>query len=103
MEADLLSFLMGILEEKEFDRDWYPHTLFYARYAQAFPLFVRATHPRGFENLAEITGIRDANTIREAIRRAFERYRQMGGYQFPSIDFGKALNLDNLNGGGAPK
>ena len=47
------------------DAEWYPQTLHYASRSE-FPFFIRATQHKYFLKLATITGINDANALREA-------------------------------------
>lgn len=74
IEADLVVLLMACLNDKSF---WFPQTLryvfsFYGR--NKFPLFLRAEQHQGFLNLAEITGINDADELRRKIHEGNQRF-----------------------------
>jgi hypothetical protein len=70
MQADLIIFLAALVHPTA---RWYPQTIIYAGYGRRFPLFVSATRHRYFKNLATITGIEDANSLRDAIKIGYER------------------------------
>lgn len=70
MQADLIIFLAALIHPSA---RWYPQTIIYAGYGRRFPLFVRATRHRYFKNLATITGVEDANSLRAAIKAGYER------------------------------
>jgi hypothetical protein len=61
MEADALIFLMSLISE---NTRWWPATLLYATYSRPFPLFLRASQHKGFQKLAIITGIEDAEVLK---------------------------------------
>jgi hypothetical protein len=66
MESELLVLLMACITN---GGRWYAQTLPYSRYGTTFPLFLRATQHRGFRQLAVITGIADADALREAVKQ----------------------------------
>lgn len=73
MEAELLALLMAFLTP---DGWWYPQTLHYASYDRDFPFFLRATQHKHFEKLAIITGISEADEMREAAKEGHKRLVQ---------------------------
>ena len=52
---------------------WFPQTLFYAAYTMDFPLFLRASQHKHFQNLAIITGIDNAESLRDAVKAGCQR------------------------------
>ncbi|MHB9009195.1 MAG: SEFIR domain-containing protein [Limisphaerales bacterium] len=72
IEAELLILLMALLTPHA---RWYPGTLRYASYNRDFPIFVRATQHKAFQKLAIITGIADADKLREAAKEGHGRLR----------------------------
>lgn len=70
MEAELLALLMAFLTPGGW---WYPQTLHYAPYGPDFPFFLRATQHKHFEKLAMITGIGDAEEMRQAAKEGNKR------------------------------
>lgn len=70
MEAELLALLMAFLTP---DAWWYPQTLHYASYGRDFPFFLRATQHKYFEKLAMITGIGEAEELRQAAKEGHKR------------------------------
>jgi hypothetical protein len=95
MEAELLVLLMAFLNP---NTRWYPQTLFYAGYTREFSLFLRASQHNGFQKLASITGVTDANALREAVKRGHERLRVQEWHDFwPKLSFWQKMNMDKLD------
>lgn len=94
IQADLLTLLMAFITP---DTRWYPQLMYYSGHGAEFPFFIRASQHKNFANLATITGIADANTLREKFG---EGYEQSGiGQQRFSFrqNFWRAMNMDNLD------
>lgn len=72
IEAELLVLLMAFLNPTA---HWYPQTLHYAGHNREFLFFIRASQHKYFKKLAIITGIEDANALREAVKKGYERMR----------------------------
>jgi hypothetical protein len=95
IEAELLILLMAFLTPNAY---WYPQTLHYASYSRGFPFFLRATQHKHFEKIAIITGIRDANELREAVKAGHERFEVNRWYNFHSDrSFWSSMNMDKLD------
>jgi len=95
IEAELLILLMAFLSS---NARWYPQTLHYASYSKDFPFFIRATQHKHFLRLATITGIRDANQLREAVREGHKRLEPGKWYDFHAHDaFWTSMNMDKLD------
>lgn len=84
MEADLLSFLMSILNPQV---RWFPQTLYYAWRNGDFLFFTRASQHKHFKNLAVITGISDADELRKAVVAHVKETRS---------ELGHRININSL-------
>lgn len=94
-EAELLILLMAFLNP---NARWYPHTLHYALNNSDFPFFIRATQHKHFLNLAAITGISEANQLREAVKAGQERLNVNQWHDFHHNDsFWSYMNMDKLD------
>lgn len=95
IQAELVVFLMAALSP---DIRWYPQTLLYASHSD-FPFFVRATQHKHFLRLAVITGIKDADELREAVKAGLERLNVNQWYDFAmsSDSFWNRMNMDKLD------
>jgi hypothetical protein len=96
IEAELLVLMMSFLTP---DTNWYPQTLHYSSFNGGdFPLFLRATQHKYFKKLAIITGIEDANKLRETVLEGKEK---VGAGQWATFRFRRnfmdSLNLDKLD------
>ena len=78
---------------------WYPQTLHYAQYDREFPFFLRARQHKNFKKLATITGIDNADTLREAVKQGHERLlvNQWTDFIRSNISLGNAMNMDKLD------
>ncbi|MGA7194154.1 MAG: SEFIR domain-containing protein [Anaerolineales bacterium] len=95
LEAELLVLLMSFLNP---DARWYPQTFYYAGYGDCvFPLFLRATQHKYFIKFAVITGIKDANELRERVKNGYEQRGVSQWYNFDFQDFWGMMNLDKLD------
>lgn len=94
IEADLLVLMMAFITE---GTRWYPQTLHYAS-RTGFPFFVRAAQHRGFLKLATVTGISDADILREAVRAGHERLDVNTWHNFwMDRSFWASMNMDALD------
>lgn len=95
IEAELLIFLLSLIMP---DARWFPQTLYYKSQVD-FPFFVRATQHRHFKRLAAITGISDANELREAAKDGYEKSRARHMPDFYSIasSLWESMNMDKLD------
>ncbi len=95
IQAELLTLLMAFITP---NAHWYPQLMYYSGHRAEFPFFIRASQHKNFANLATITGIADANTLREKFREGFEQ-SSMGQQQRVPFwqSFWKAMNMDNLD------
>jgi len=95
MEADLLILLTAFINP---EIRWYPHTIIYASYGEEFTFFIRATQRKNFRNLATITGIDDANLLREKVSEGYKRLRvDTWNDFFDTATFWELLNMKNLD------
>jgi hypothetical protein len=96
MEAELLVLLMALITPSV--NHWYPGTLLYAS-RRTFPFFNRATQHKGFERLAQVTGVKDADQLRTKIRAGHERMGSAISRDFWMRDrsFAEAMNLSKLD------
>ena len=98
IQADLLAMLASFIPPCT--RTWFPQLMLYSRYGEAFPFFVRASQHKHYANLATITGITDADVLRERVREGLQRINEEGWHSFSrgrSPDFWHALNAKHLN------
>lgn len=96
IEAELLVFLMVLITDDTWN--WYPGTLHYESFASDFPLFIRATNHKYFIKLSKITGIDNADTLRDLVKNGQERH---GVNSWPHFRFGgrfwEKMNMDKLD------
>lgn len=95
MQAELLTLLMAFITP---ETDWYPQTLHYSSHGNGFPFFIRAAQHKYFEKLSIITGLDDADELREKVKTGHETHRvsQWHDFRFGG-NFWSSMNLDNLN------
>lgn len=96
MQAELLVLLMAFITDKA---RWYPQTLHYSSRFGPFPFFARAAKRRDFQRLAEITGITDADKLRERVKSGHQRLGVSQWHDFWLTDrsFWESMNMDALN------
>ena len=94
IQADLLTLLMAFITP---DAYWYPQLMYYSSYRAEFPFFIRASQHKNFANLATITGIADADTLREKFREGYEQSGMGQQRGFFMQNFWTAMNMDNLD------
>jgi hypothetical protein len=93
MQADLIATLMSLITN---GRYWYPQTLYYANFSQKYPFFIRATQHKHFKKLLELTGYKNAETLKSAITENIERSKReyaVGG-GFRGVSYPKVFNMD---------
>jgi hypothetical protein len=96
MEADLLILLMAFINPNV--GRWYPQTLHYSSYGSGFPFFIRATQHKHFLKLATITGISDADQLRNKVREGHKRLRVSQWHNFSLTDsIWSKLNMDKID------
>ena len=94
IQVDLLTQLMAFITP---DTRWYPQLMYYSDYRAEFPFFIRASQHKNFANLATITGIADADTLKEKFREGYEQSGMGQQRGFFMQNFWTAMNMDNLN------
>ena len=96
IEAEALVLLMALITS---EARWYPQTLFYARHSGTPNLFLRATQHRHFQKIATVTGITDANALRDAVREGHQRLEvaRWPDFVMSSTSFWDLLNMDELD------
>lgn len=94
IEAELLVVLMSYLTPES---KWFPQTTYYAGYEGEFDFFLRATQHRYFAKLAIITGISNADKIREIAKEKYQQQQKWYGSAYFRRDFWTMLNMDKLD------
>jgi len=95
LEADLLALLMAFINPHT---RWFPQTLYYVSYSGGdFPLFMRATQHKHFMKLAIITGVEDAEKLKEMVKQGHERLGVGQWYKFEFQNFWDMMNMDKLD------
>jgi hypothetical protein len=96
MQAELLVLMMAFISDNS---RWYPQTLHYSSRTNGFPFFVRAAQNRTFQKLAEVTGIDNAEKLREAVKAGHERLAVNQWHNFWRNDrsFWDSMNMDALD------
>ena len=96
IQAELLILLMAFLTDGV---RWYPQTLHYSPWGSRFPFFVRAAQHRSFQKLAQVTGIDNADQLREMVKAGHERLGVNGWHSFLLSDrsFWNSMNMDALD------
>jgi hypothetical protein len=94
IEAEQLIFLISLINPSI---RWYPQTLHYSSYRVDFPFFIRAAQHKHFLKLATITGINDANNLRELAKQGFERLNVNKWHDFFGHSFWADMNMDKLD------
>jgi len=95
IQAELLVLLMAFITP---NARWYPQTHHYAGYVRDYPFFLRATQRKGFKKLATVTGIDDADLLREQTKAGMERLDVGKWYNFHfNRNFWDAMHMDKLN------
>ena len=79
------------------DSRWNPQTSHYAAYEDEFPFFLRATQHRYFLKLAIVTGINDANRLREVVKEGYENWVQWFKGLYFQRDFWLMMNMSKLD------
>lgn len=96
IEAELLILLNAFIHPTA---QWYPQTFHYASYAHEFSFFIRATQHKYFKNLGKITGIDNADKLRELVKKGHERLNVSQWHDFFWVreTFWSAMNMDKLD------
>lgn len=95
IQAELLVLMMAFIAP---NARWYPQTLHYASYRKGYPFFIRATQHKHFKNLATITGIDDAETLRAAVKEGHEKLGTNSWHNFHfDRSFWTSMNMDKLD------
>lgn len=95
IQAELIVLMLAFINPNAY---WYPQTHHYAGRVQDYPFFLRATQHKGFKKLATVTGIEDADTLRELVKSGIERLgvSKWTNFRF-NRDFWKTMNMDKLD------
>lgn len=95
IEADLLVFLMACLNP---DAWWFPQTIYYAPYYGGnYLLFIKATQHKYFLNLAKVTGINNADLLREKVKEELEKRRPNISLFHDGDSLWRMLNMEKLD------
>lgn len=96
MQAELLVLMMAFITDGV---RWHPQTLHYSSHGGAFPFFLRAAQHRHFQKLAQITGIENADQLREAVKAGHQRLGVSNWHNFWMSDrsFWENMNMDALD------
>lgn len=95
IQADLLILLFAFITS---GTRWYPQTMYYSSYFKEFPFFLRASQHKNFKKLAIVTGIEDADKLREEVKKGNERL-ETNRWNNLNFDrsFWKSMNMENLD------
>lgn len=94
MEGELLILLMTLISP---EARWYPQTLHYCSHHE-FTFFERATQHKHFSKLSIITGIDDADRLREVAKSGYTRLGVDKWYDFGLYgSFWGLMNMDHLD------
>lgn len=95
IQAEILTLLMSFITP---DTQWYPQTLHYSSHGLKFPFFIRAAQHKHYANLAIITGIVDADELREKVKQGHQRLGVGKWHNFYfDRNFWSSMNMDNLD------
>ena len=95
IQAELLTLLMSFITP---GTRWYPATFYYSSYGNGYPFFIRAAQHKNFSKLAKITGISDADKLREEVKEGHVRLN-VGQWDYSHIeeDFWSSMNMEKLD------
>jgi hypothetical protein len=94
-QAELLTLLMSFITPETY---WYPATLHYSSYGKGYPFFVRAAQHKNFNKLATITGISDAEKLREKVKEGHDRLNTSQWHNFHyERNFWSSMNMEELD------
>lgn len=94
-QAELLILLISFITP---DTHWYPGTLHYSSYGNGYPFFVRAAQHKSFSKLAKITGISDADKLREKVKEGHVRLGTDRWHNFHyERNFWTSMNMESLD------
>ena len=99
IEAEVLVYLMALLSQDTYlETYWYPGTLRDAPFNHKFSFFLKATRHKGFRKLAIITGIDNAEHLKEAVYNAQKHHAtiQWDNFKFRG-NISSMINIDNLD------
>jgi hypothetical protein len=95
VQADLIALIMAFITPGV---RWYPQLMHYSRHGDQFPFFMRASQHKNFKKLARITGIEDADLLRQKVKEGHERLNVSTWHDFMfERDFWQAMNMDKLD------
>lgn len=93
IQADLLVLMMASIMK---DVRWYPQTQYYSSHSRTLRFFLRAAQHRHFLSLAQITGIDNADKLREVVKTGLQRLG-VGQHRGLRMDFWSSMNMDALD------
>jgi hypothetical protein len=94
IEADYVLFFVALAQSSS---HWYPQLMHYVDRWHQFPLFVRAAQHKHFKALATITGIVDAEALRQRVKENFAKAETNKWSNFWGTDLSRGMNLDKLD------
>ena len=95
MQAELLTLLISFITPES---RWYPQTLYYSSHGNRYPFFIRATQHKYFNKLAIVTGITDADELREKVKEGHKRLNVENWHNFHfNRNFWESMNMDKLD------
>jgi len=94
-QAELLTLLMSYITP---ETNWYPGTLHYSPHGNGYPFFVRAAQHKHFIKLSKITGISDADKLREKVKEGHDRLEtnQWRNFHYER-NFWSSMNMEKLD------
>lgn len=95
IQADLIVLLMAFITPST---RWYPQLMHYSDHGNGFPYFIRASQHKNFKNLSRITGITDADVLRQKVK---EGHLRLDVSKWSNFIFGpnfwQAMNMDHID------
>jgi hypothetical protein len=96
-QADALTLLMALIDESVY---WFPQLFYYVQMGEQFPLFVKATRSEDFVKLCTVTGIHNAQELKDRVHKGAKRLDVDRWHDFRFTfdnDFSSIFNLENLH------
>lgn len=72
--------------------------MYYSSFSKEFPFFLRASQHKNFKKLATVTGIDDADKLKEEVKKGHERLEtnKWNNFQFNRSSW-ESMNMEHLD------